>query len=193
MKKFWVYVLLSFISIKVYSQDTISFMDGSIQVVPSFDKLIEQGITNKITQLIFTDFENNTINIDTNCSRPYVINSWATWCHPCIAEIPTFNKIKEKYKDCDVDFYALSYFDDSIGTTKFLESHPFYFKQIRASQEYIKKNKLANGLPTTLFVDKKGNVLFKINGGSNDPEKQEETLKKFTEGLQKIGCNYKSE
>jgi thiol-disulfide isomerase/thioredoxin len=38
----------------------------------------------------------------------YVVNFWATWCKPCVAELPYFRKSAEKYKDDPVEFLFIS-------------------------------------------------------------------------------------
>lgn len=145
--------------------------------------------TNKIKELTFIDFENNTIRIDTNNSKCSVINIWATWCKPCVAEIPTFNKLKQDYNGCNVDFYAISYKTDSSNVIKFLAKQPYDFKQLLTTGEYLKALNLLNGLPTTLFIDKKGNILYKMVGGQIEAEMQYKTVEEFKIGMDKIGCH----
>jgi thiol-disulfide isomerase/thioredoxin len=38
----------------------------------------------------------------------YVINFWATWCHPCVEELPTIEKIADEYKDKNVKVLLVS-------------------------------------------------------------------------------------
>ncbi|MBT30397.1 MAG: thioredoxin [Thalassobius sp.] len=56
----------------------------------------------------FTDIE---AAFQQNNDTTYIINFWATWCAPCIAELPYFEELTEKYKDskvkvvlCSLDF-----------------------------------------------------------------------------------------
>jgi len=37
--------------------------------------------------------------LNKNNDTTYVINFWATWCKPCLEELPAFNELSEKYKD----------------------------------------------------------------------------------------------
>lgn len=45
------------------------------------------------------DFDGNAVPSDRFKGSVLVLDFWATWCVPCLAEIPTFNRLQEKYKD----------------------------------------------------------------------------------------------
>lgn len=40
--------------------------------------------------------------------KTYVVNFWATWCAPCVKELPAFEKIKEEYKEKNVEVILVS-------------------------------------------------------------------------------------
>ncbi len=70
----------------------------------SFEQLKKQS--NKTYSLKTTDdktitlsIENETIKSKQLNGKYLLVNFWATWCPPCIKEIPVFNKLYEKYKD----------------------------------------------------------------------------------------------
>jgi len=59
-----------------------------------------------------------------------VLNIWATWCIPCIEEIPQLNRVRNKYKDNSIHFLSLSIDKDSVRLQKFLDTKKFKFKDI---------------------------------------------------------------
>lgn len=59
-----------------------------------------------------------------------VLNLWATWCEPCVAEIPDLNSIKKLYNDERVVFLSLSVDTDSLKLEKFNKTEKFKFKDI---------------------------------------------------------------
>lgn len=46
--------------------------------------------------------------LEKNDGKTYVINFWATWCAPCVKELPAFEKIKQEYADKNVEVILVS-------------------------------------------------------------------------------------
>jgi thiol-disulfide isomerase/thioredoxin len=61
---------------------------------------------NSIPKLNFNQFENQYLH--RNSDTLYVINFWATWCKPCVKELPNFEQINEKYKTQKVKVILVS-------------------------------------------------------------------------------------
>ncbi|HAO03479.1 MAG: redoxin family protein [Chitinophagaceae bacterium] len=58
------------------------------------------------------------------------INIWATWCVPCIEEMPSLNALKLQFSNKPIEFLSLSIDDDSAQLIKFLQTQKFAFKDI---------------------------------------------------------------
>ena len=58
------------------------------------------------------------------------VNLWATWCEPCIAELPMLNRIKSDFSGRNIEFLSFSVDKDSVKLAKFNKSHRFFFKDI---------------------------------------------------------------
>ncbi len=55
------------------------------------------------------DFENFKPFLDRQDDKIHVINFWATWCKPCVAELPAFEELGEKYPDVEVTLVSLDF------------------------------------------------------------------------------------
>lgn len=112
----------------------------------------------------FTDIKGQTINVADLKGKVVFINFWATWCPPCIAEMPSINRLYLKYKDqADVVFLIV----DVDG--KIVESNDFMMKRsfnlpLFIPAGHIPKIYFSGTLPTTVILDKSGNLAFKHIG-----------------------------
>lgn len=69
-----------------------------------------ESITNKIddVQLDIYDFNEFKKFLNVKDNKTHVINFWATWCAPCVKELPHFEKINKKYADKNVEVMLVS-------------------------------------------------------------------------------------
>ena len=103
-----------------------------------------------------------------------LLNFWATWCPPCIREMPSMEKLHQKISAKDFKVIAVNQMeevDDVFAFTGQLEIDPtfeiLFDKSSQVSQDYA-----VRGLPTTYLIDKQGNIRYRAIGGRvfNHPE-----------------------
>ena len=96
---------------------------------------------NQINSLEDSEFQKKYLNNN----KIICINLWATWCVPCIEEMPALNEIKKKYKNKNIEFISFSLDSDSIRMKKFINTNKFEFKDV--TLENLKyKNSILNFL-----------------------------------------------
>lgn len=92
----------------------------------------------------------------------YIVNFWATWCIPCVKELPEFEKLEQYYKDKPVKVLLASFdFKESYPgklaayvTKRKLQPEVVWFSETNAN-EFIPKieNRWSGALPATLIID----------------------------------------
>ncbi|PWL32247.1 TlpA disulfide reductase family protein [uncultured Roseivirga sp.] len=98
------------------------------------------------------------------------VDLWATWCGPCIAELPAFEQLKEDYKDKPVHFVPVSIDTDLEAWQKYLEKH-----DLPKDKEYV-INRLDLSdykvitIPRYLLLDKDFNIITVFATVPSDPE-----------------------
>lgn len=107
-----------------------------------------------------------------------LIDYWATWCKPCVAEIPHFVELYKQYKDKGLEIVGLSPEGTDViknFTTKEGISYLMY-------KEAGRPDPLNNisALPTTILIDKAG-IVRSIWIGSQSKEAFEQVIKKLLE------------
>ena len=94
-----------------------------------------------------------------------LLDFWATWCGPCLAELPTLEKAKEKFGDRD-DFVILGVNMDAelADAKKYLDANPHGWLQSHISQdrfEEIQESFGIVGIPATFLIGPDGKILAK--------------------------------
>lgn len=93
-----------------------------------------------------------------------LINFWATWCPPCIAEMPSMEKLYQDYKD-DVVFLFVSNETQEV-ISKFKEKHDYEFL-VHASITRSPKVLEASSIPRTFVLDQKGHIVIDKSGAAD--------------------------
>ena len=119
------------------------------------------------TGVLFKDETGNVIDLSDFKGKVVFINFWATWCPPCIAEMPSINKLQEKFKD-NKDFIILMVDADNKPdkSIKFMAKRNYNLKVFTPASQ-IPTEFLGNALPTTIILNKKGKTVFKHEGGAD--------------------------
>ena len=111
-----------------------------------------------------------------------LINFWATWCKPCIAEVPLITEYYEKYKD--QGFVVLGLMTDQVtdvALTRFSSTHGLNYPVVRVDdRELYRAWGNPNGLPTTFIYDR-GGTLQKMHVGPLRPQMLESLLPRLIE------------
>ena len=95
-----------------------------------------------------------------------LFNIWATWCHPCRAEIPELRALHEKYKDRGLELVGVSV--DADGTDDaikgFMEEFKMTYPVWRDPDERVSTKFLAIGVPATYLIDREGILRWRKTG-----------------------------
>lgn len=108
-----------------------------------------------------TDLEGNPINMDQYAGKTLFINFWATWCQPCLREMPSIQEAKKAAKEV-VFLFASNESADQIREFGASQSYDF---------QYVRVNNLealgVEALPTTWIFDGTGRLVFDEAGTRN--------------------------
>jgi thiol:disulfide interchange protein len=106
------------------------------------------------------------LSIESLRGKVAVVDFWATWCLPCLSEIPMFNQIKKDYQAKGVEVVAISLDVEGASKVKpFLKEHPMDYTQTIGDQSTAKAFNVDDStLPATLLIDKQGRIRFRHVG-----------------------------
>lgn len=91
-----------------------------------------------------------------------VIDFWATWCGPCIAELPRMKQLYDQYKSAGVEFVGISLDSDPAVLKKFCKENditwPQYCESGKAWDTELSSSWGISSIPTIFILDKSGRV-----------------------------------
>ncbi|WP_029033504.1 TlpA family protein disulfide reductase [Salinimicrobium terrae] len=110
------------------------------------------------------NLQGEPVNFKTSIGEVAVINLWATWCPPCIAEMPSFQKLYDQYGD-RVNFYFVST-EDEGKLQQFLDKKNYrlpVYKPLSMAPEILQ----SRSLPTTYVISRDGKIAVNKKGSAN--------------------------
>lgn len=114
-----------------------------------------------------TDIKGHKWHSDNLVGQYVVVNFWATWCPPCLKEIPILTKIKDDYPD-DIVILGINHWDkvDKKAMQDFINLYHINYPIIRSKDN--EKSLLAfgtiRGMPTTFIYNSAGKLISKFEG-----------------------------
>ncbi len=127
------------------------------------------------SDFMLQDMKGNQIAFSSLKNKVVFLNIWATWCPPCIAEMPSIQKLYDTMKDNpNVAFVMLSV--DQAGMSKVI---PFISKKGYTFPVYVPVNGLpqafqTQSIPTTFFIGKTGKIEMRHEGMADYSSKEVE-------------------
>lgn len=126
--------------------------------------LAETGQNIAVDKASFINADNKVYDTEQLKGKVLFINFWATWCPPCRAEMPSIQKLYDKFKgDDNIEFLIVEIESDVEGTNKFLDQQKLKLPIVYPNGE-IPSNWLGGSIPTTVILDKNGKIAAKEEG-----------------------------
>lgn len=107
--------------------------------------------------------------------KPVIINFWATWCGPCVKEMPAFERLKDDFGD-KIGIIAVNCGDDAGTVKDFVEENGYTFPVVLDEEYSISMLYPTNSIPYTVVVDAEGKVTH-ISTGALDADTMYERYK----------------
>jgi thiol-disulfide isomerase/thioredoxin len=136
-----------------------------------------------LPDLTFADPAGQKLRTSDLKGKPVLVNLWATWCGPCVLELPTLEALAAKY---DGKLTVLTISQDLgqqakitalFGQKKFTRLHPWLDPDNALSSHYN-----TGVLPTTVLYDKTGKEVWRMVGGHDWSSAQTDAMLKDTVG-----------
>jgi thiol-disulfide isomerase/thioredoxin len=119
----------------------------------------------------YTDTSGVAYTREALAGKVVLVNFWATWCHPCQAEIPALSKVYDKYKSKGVVFLGvLTDSPDGNQLLNFQSDHNMTYPVVRATRQLMSTYEEPSSLPTTFVYSRSGKQVFNRIGALRESE-----------------------
>jgi peroxiredoxin len=93
-----------------------------------------------------------------------LVNFWASWCGPCRKEMPKLEELYQKYKNLGFNLLAVNVEEDSSKANDFLKDLSVTFPILYDNENKVSKLYKVSAMPSTVIIDRDGNVRFVHHG-----------------------------
>lgn len=125
------------------------------------------------TDITVYDGSGNKVKLsDYAAGMPVILNLWATWCPPCRAELPYFEKYYKQYGD-KIKFMMIDSYEDEdqqSSVKKFLKDNSYTFPVYYDYDYSADKAYGSDAIPMTIILDKNGKVIESHRGRLEESE-----------------------
>jgi thiol-disulfide isomerase/thioredoxin len=141
----------------------------------------------------FVDLTGNTVSLSEFTGKIVLVNLWATWCEPCLREMPSLARMQLRLSD-KITVVAVS---EDRGGSKTVE--PFIDKlELKSIKTYLDPKSTAErafkvqGLPTSFLIDRQGRILGRVEGAAEwDSPELLDILKSFLDDDETIKASFR--
>lgn len=111
-------------------------------------------------EMILSELDGRPIDLSSYCGKAVFVNVWATWCKPCIQEMPTIQNAQNAFKEKNIVFLLASNEETEL-IQKFAErrTYDFHYARLENLEELG-----IQALPTTFIFNPDGKLKFSESG-----------------------------
>lgn len=122
----------------------------------------------------FADVNGKATGLSDLRGKVVLLDLWATWCGPCRAEEPHWEKLNEEYKDKAVAFVGISTDQDKAKWVEYVKEKNAKGIQLHAGPSNpLSEAYKVNAIPRYILIDKKGNLITADSPRPSDPKLRE--------------------
>jgi peroxiredoxin len=138
----------------------------------------------KLPDFTLTDIEGHSHTLSNYLGKVVVVNFWATYCSPCIKEMPSIQRLKVKMAGKPFAILAVDMAEEKHDVKAFLTQHQIKidFPVLLNPEGNVVEDWMITAVPTTFVIDPKGTIRYALFGGIEwDKEDVVKTINRLIE------------
>ena len=114
--------------------------------------------------LKLTGFDGQPYALEDQGGRVVLVNFWATWCRPCVDEIPSLHRLAARFEDAAFAIVTVNVGEDHERVSRFLKQVPVELPLLMDYDAGISKDWMIYVYPSSYLVDHQGNIRYAYLG-----------------------------
>lgn len=148
-------------SLKSTTQD-----DKATTAIATETAVLQEHPTKELApDLQLSDLEGKTHDLKDYRGKIVLLNFWATWCPPCIKEIPSINNLQNKYSKEDFVVLSVDMGEEPKDIKAFLEHVPAEYPVLLDTNSSLASTWQLHAFPSTYIIDRTGHLRYMYFGG----------------------------
>ena len=113
------------------------------------------------------DIQGNRLDSSLLQGQVGLINFWATWCPPCVEEIPSLNRLQQIFKDREIHIISIDFRETPEEMADFLQRIPVDFPVLMDQDGQTSLNWQVFSFPSSFIIDRAGRIRYSANRAIN--------------------------
>ena len=139
--------------------------DISWSIKPIQARLQNYPGTPPAPQLKLSTVEGGDVSLEDYRGRVVLINFWATWCPPCVEEIPSLGRLQQKFSKDDLTVISVDVGEEKARVQEFLKKVPARYPVMLDPEGITVSEWKLRAFPTTFVIDTQGRIGLAYFGG----------------------------
>ncbi len=129
------------------------------------------------TDISLADLDGNIVRLSDLRGKTVFLNFWATWCGPCLKEMPDIQKIHERYRDQGVVVIGIDLDETVEDVSDFVEKGGFTWTFVIDPVGTVTREYRVDVIPSSFFIDGEGMIRSIAIGGMTEAMMEENLAK----------------
>ncbi|NTW66539.1 MAG: TlpA family protein disulfide reductase [Nitrospirae bacterium] len=129
-------------------------------------RIVQEG--DRAPEFQLPSLDGRTVNLSSYRGKVVMVHFWATWCPPCVEEIPTLERLYRSSFGKDLEILAVSVDEGGAGAVgQFMQKNRFALPVLLNPDQSVSRSYGTLKFPETYLVDREGIVRRKIIGAAD--------------------------
>lgn len=115
-------------------------------------------------KLVLQNLKNKWFDLESSDGKVVLVNFWATWCRPCVEEIPSLSRLVERMKGKPFKVVAVNIGESAGNIKNFIKSIPVNFDILLDKNGFAVRDWKVYAYPSNYLLDKNGQIQFAYRG-----------------------------